>query len=739
MSDTNATRTPGRTTASSILAKFLPNSSLHHKMNSLRTKPKISYAESEGSQSEPQTPDANYRVVDLDEEDDDDDIQFVSASRRRSTRGQGSARLLKTSLRGKGNVQTNTPKNRESNKANAGLAFSPDELALTPIMSDRQAVRDNIARVTVAKRNRFFVENKDYFLPLLPEQNYIRKLADRFEALSPEAKAAEPAVVPYHQIDAQPKGVRAVMKPYQISGLSFMVYLYRNGLSGILGDEMGLGKTLQTLSLVQYLKENEPTSECQIRPFLIVCPLSVLSSWMAEAKKWTPDLKVLRFHGPGKERDRLKKVASGEIDMYGNLTTKQKQKLNSRRTAAGKPLLSLDPNEDATGHEFGVDIVVTTYESYLAEQSWFKRAFVWRYAVLDEGHKIKNDMSLVAKGLQGLQAEYRLILTGTPLQNNLGELWALLHWLYPDVFTAQSGELFRRSFDLTKGLYSNTTLDASRHILELVMLRRMKNSPGVDLDLPPKTEVLLYVPLSPMQRFWYTRLITRADQGLLEDLFKDAKDKENTDLTRQEQEESEIKLLEENVAALETMSKDIVIGSDEWKEQRELLKSTLAREQEAGPLDVTQSSAWRKLMNLLMQLRKVCNHPYQINNAEPQPYELGNHIINASGKFIVLEKLLKELVITQKKKILIFSGFTKMLDLVEDLLLIRGGDGTHYRYMRLDGNTARARRNLGIRMFNDMSTEYRVMLISTRAGGLGINLASARYAVHPDICPSLID
>lgn len=137
-------------------------------------------------------------------------------------------------------------------------------------------------------------------------------------------------------------------------------------------------------------------------------------------------------------------------------------------------------------------------------------------------------------------------------------------------------------------------------------------------------------------------------------------------------------------------------------------------------------------MNLLMQLRKVCNHPYQISNAEPDPYWLGEHTVTASGKFIVLDKLLHELVIKQRKKILIFSGFTRMLDLVEDLLLLRGGDGTAFHYSRLDGSTPRARRNLGIRMFNKLDSDQRVMLISTRAGGLGINLASASDVVLLD-------
>jgi SWI/SNF-related matrix-associated actin-dependent regulator of chromatin subfamily A member 5 len=221
------------------------------------------------------------------------------------------------------------------------------------------------------------------------------------------------------------------MKPYQLKGLSFLVYLQRNGLSGILGDEMGLGKTLQTLSLIQHIKETRYPVEktTQTRPCLVVCPLSVLSSWMAESRRWTPGLKVLRFHGPMNERTRLKRVASGEEDMYGNDTCFAINKRNKKLAAAGKQVVDLSSgNENEDEGSVGVDVVVTTYETFTAEQQWFKRAFVWKYVILDEGHKIKNEMSLISTALQGLGAEYRLILTGTPLQNNLTELWALLHW-----------------------------------------------------------------------------------------------------------------------------------------------------------------------------------------------------------------------------------------------------------------------------------------------------------------------
>ena len=219
------------------------------------------------------------------------------------------------------------------------------------------------------------------------------------------------------------------MKSYQLAGLSFLVYLQRNGISGILGDEMGLGKTLQTLSLIQFLKEQRVKTKMpnENRPCLVVCPLSVLSSWMAESRRWTPGLKVLRFHGPVHERNRLKNVATGLEDMYGNETKLALRKKYNRRKAAGKEIIDIESGSDQDD-SIGVDLIVTTYETFLAENCWFKRAFVWKYVILDEGHKIKNDLSQISTSLQGLGAEYRLILTGTPLQNNLVELWALLHW-----------------------------------------------------------------------------------------------------------------------------------------------------------------------------------------------------------------------------------------------------------------------------------------------------------------------
>lgn len=544
--------------------------------------------------------------------------------------------------------------------------------------------RNDIALHTKPKRDAFFLAHNDYFLPLLPESNRIVKLQRLKDAENAEH---ESVAVPYVELTAQPAGVMATMKPYQLQGLSFLVYMYENGVNAILGDEMGLGKTLQTLSLLQHLKNNNRATGGEPRPTLVVCPLSVLSSWMNEAKKWVPELNVVRFHGPKMERERLKADCR------------------------------------AAGRAANIDVIVTTYEAFVAEQGWFKRAFVWRYCILDEGHKIKNSKSDVAQALQGMSSEYRLLLTGTPLQNNLTEMWALLHWLYDEVFTIDTADKFKCAFDLTKGKVSTDFMDDARRLLELVMLRRMKNSPGVNLGLPPKEDVLLYVPLSPMQRFWYTRLLTKTDNLLLEELFKGAKAKEINALKSEAEEDKQLKVL---TAAAETLADP---NNDAWNESKEILQKAI--QSEAADSSKTE---WQRLMNLILQLRKVCSHPYILPHSAPEPYYLGDHIKTASGKFIVLDKLIDELVVNQGKKVLIFAGLNKTLDLCEDLLTLKGANtvsNASFRYTRFDGSTSRARRNLDIRLFNAES-DVKVMLISTRAGGLGINLTAATNVVFMD-------
>lgn len=273
---------------------------------SLRATRAVLYTESDDEDSPVkssfQTPKQNA-YVDLVEEDEDEDVEILQEERK-SAGGRSLRNRSMLTLSSKATENGDRKPRRSQNSHHKGPKrisefLGPEHLSLTPVVSSRNAIRNDIATNTLAKRDRFFVTKKDYFLPLLPPgHNQIKKLVEKQEALSAEEKAKSPGTYPYEEIEQQPRGIKATMKPYQLSGLSFMLYLHRNGLSGILGDEMGLGKTLQTLSLFQYLKENDPkVSGGQTRPFLVICPLSVLSSWMAEARKWAPGLKVLRFHG----------------------------------------------------------------------------------------------------------------------------------------------------------------------------------------------------------------------------------------------------------------------------------------------------------------------------------------------------------------------------------------------------------------------------------------------------------
>lgn len=572
----------------------------------------------------------------------------------------------------------------------------------------RARLRGAIAQQSKAKADSFLAANKDYFLPLLPAHNYVSKLV---------ASNHPRSTVEYEHLRRQPQGVRATMKPYQLEGLSFLVHLYNNGFSGILGDEMGLGKTLQTLSLFQYLEEQDQklgAASEELRPYLVICPLSVLNSWVTEAQKWVPELKILRFHGTANQRDRLKKVALGMADQFGNETLQSRNRKASRKAGLKVSKLPTDASSES------YQIIVTTYDTFQAEHSWFKHSFVWRYVVLDEGHKIKSSVSQISTALRHIAAEYRLILTGTPLQNNLVEMWALLAWLYPDVFADNTQSLFKESFDLTRGMVNRKTMDDARRLLELIMLRRMKDSPGVNLGLPPKEEVLLYVPLTPMQRFWYTRLLTRVDDAMLDELFANGKSKEKLAL---EKEKEDGKLL----SRIEKLNANTLAQEGDWGETAEIMRQALEKEKGAET-----NSAWRKLMNLVMQLRKCCSHPYLLPGTLPDPYYIGQHVIRASGKFILLAKLLKHQIFEQRKKVLIFSGFTQTLDCCEDMLALISNHGKGFKYVRLDGSTGRARRNLDIRLFNDSKTDYKVMLLSTRAGGLGINLTSAEDVIFLD-------
>ena len=561
-----------------------------------------------------------------------------------------------------------------------------DTTASPSALTSRNIIRQQIAQITKAKRDRFIASNASLFLPLLPDKNYVRNTS-HINAYSP--------ISAYREV-SQPKGLNAIMKPYQLKGLSFLVHMHNNGMPAILGDEMGLGKTLQTLSLFQHLTEKKlqlgEIEGKEIRPFLVICPLSVLENWVNEAKKFTPNLRVLRFHGPAAEREYLK------------------DELRQRKTQSAytRDLLKHHGNIQREYGQ-GYDIVITTYEAFDAESQWFKTVAAWRYVVLDEGHRIKNYKTKSSKNLQSLQAEYRLILTGTPLQNNLVEMWSLFHWLLPDVFPEQTLALFKNAFDLTKGHVDRAVLDHSRRLLELIMIRRMKSTQGVDLNLPTKTIIRLFVPLTDFQKKWYLQLLTQQSDDVLAEIYKDATSKE------------------------QDLVKSASRQDSAWPsaESTPTPARTVLDEEDLSTPKTPTKDPWRRLLNLVLQLRKVCTHAYLIPTAAPDINMIGPHVYENSGKFAALHKLVTELVLKQGKKMIIFSQFVEVLDWVHDLMTLISEDDKHFQCLRLDGNLVRAKRNLYVRLFQ-RDDAYKIFLISTKAGGIGLNLTAATEVVFMD-------
>ncbi len=413
------------------------------------------------------------------------------------------------------------------------------------------------------------------------------------------------------RLTRQPTTLVGEMRGYQLEGLNWMINLHDNNISGILADEMGLGKTLQTISLLTFLKEYRNVSG----PHLVLAPKTVCPNWMRELKRFSPGLKCLLVQANTKE-ERMKLVK--------------------------EELLSGD-----------YEVVVASYETAIIERAAFKK-FAWYYVVIDEAHRIKNEKSRLSREVRDLDSMYRLLLTGTPLQNNLHELWALLNFLMPDVFGSAD------DFDgwFAKGGAGSDGSDTIRKLHAVIkpfLLRRLKID--VENTLLPKIETKLYVPLTELQRTWYKTV-----------LLKD-------------------------VSALNAIG---------------------------GPEKT-------RLLNVLMQLRKVCNHPYLFDGAEPgPPFEDGPHLWQNAGKMALLDKLLPKL---QEKgsRALIFSQMTRQLDILEDYCRHKG-----HQYCRIDGNTSTLDREAAMDAYNAPGSEKFLFLLSTRAGGMGINLYTADVVILYD-------
>ncbi|KAL6548477.1 hypothetical protein OROGR_008898 [Orobanche gracilis] len=405
----------------------------------------------------------------------------------------------------------------------------------------------------------------------------------------------------------QPSCIQGKMRDYQLAGLNWMIRLYENGINGILADEMGLGKTLQTISLMGYLHEFRGITG----PHMVVAPKSTLGNWMNELKRFCPVLRAVKFLGNPDER----------------------RYIREELLVAGK-----------------FDVCVTSFEMAIKEKAALRR-FSWRYIIIDEAHRIKNENSLLSKTMRLYSTNYRLLITGTPLQNNLHELWALLNFLLPEIFS--SAETFDEWFQISGENDQQEVVQQLHKVLRPFLLRRLKSD--VEKGLPPKKETILKVGMSQMQKQYYRALLQK-------------------------------------------------------------------------DLEVVNAGGERKrLLNIAMQLRKCCNHPYLFQGAEPgPPYTTGEHLIENAGKLVLLDKLLPKLK-ERDSRVLIFSQMTRLLDILEDYLMFR-----RYYYCRIDGNTGGDDRDASIEAFNKPGSEKFVFLLSTRAGGLGINLATADVVILYD-------
>ncbi|KAF2866618.1 SNF2 family N-terminal domain-containing protein [Massariosphaeria phaeospora] len=356
-------------------------------------------------------------------------------------------------------------------------------------------------------------------------QHAVQEAADRARAFNNggdanmdegELNFQNPSGLDPTQFIDQPKLLNCQLKEYQLKGLNWLVNLYEQGINGILADEMGLGKTVQSISVMAYLAEHHKI----FGPFLVVAPASTLHNWQQEIARFVPTLKVLPYWGNAKDRKILRKFWDRKHITY---------------------------TQDSPFH-----ILVTSYQLVVQDAQYFQK-IRWQYMILDEAQAIKSSQSSRWKSLLGFHSRNRLLLTGTPIQNNMQELWALLHFIMPSLFDSHDEFSDWFSKDIESHAQSNTKLNEDQlkrlhMILKPFMLRRVKKH--VQKELGDKIELDVFCDLTYRQRAYYSGL------------------------------RNKISLMD-------------------------LIEKAVGDEQDSATL-----------MNLVMQFRKVCNHPDLFERAD---------------------------------------------------------------------------------------------------------------------------
>ncbi|XP_068166653.1 SWI/SNF-related matrix-associated actin-dependent regulator of chromatin subfamily A containing DEAD/H box 1A [Antennarius striatus] len=449
------------------------------------------------------------------------------------------------------------------------------------------------------------------------------------------------------------------LKPYQLIGLNWLLLLHEHKLSGILADEMGLGKTIQAIAFLAQLYQNGIEG-----PHLITVPASTLDNWVRELTLWCPRLKVVVYYGSMEDRRYLR--------------------------------------HDILSEAVEFNVIVTTYNLAIgndSDRSLFRKLNL-KYAIFDEGHMLKNMNTLRYRHLMAINAEHRLLLTGTPLQNNLLELMSLLNFIMPSMFSASTSQLskmFSMKSHEEQSPFERDRISQAKLIMKPFILRRVKSE--VLKQLPAKLERVDFCAMSDKQ------------QALYQTLFKKLKASTN----------GEKRELCNVIMQLRKMANHPLLHRQYYTtEKLKAMSKLMLKEPTHFDADAALIQEDMEVMSDF-ELHRLCQQYSSISS-----YQLETNLLLDSGKF----HRLTELLASFKKKgdrVVLFSQFTMMLDIVEVLL-----KHLKHRYIRLDGTTAIADRIVLIDEFNT-DPDIFVFLLSTRAGGLGINLTSANVVILHDI------
>ncbi|KAL8214582.1 hypothetical protein R6Q57_004031 [Mikania cordata] len=416
------------------------------------------------------------------------------------------------------------------------------------------------------------------------------------------------------------------LHPYQLEGLNFLRFSWSKQTHVILADEMGLGKTIQSIAFLASLYEEN------VSPHLVVAPLSTLRNWEREFATWAPHMNVVMYVGTATAR-----AAIREYEFYFPRSSKKNKKKKSSHGIS-----------ESKQERIKFDVLLTSYEMINIDIGSLK-AIHWETMIVDEGHRLKNKDSKLFSALKQFNTRHRTLLTGTPLQNNLDELFMLMHFLDAGKFA--SLEEFQEEF---KDINQEEQVSRLHKMLAPHLLRRVKKD--VMKKLPPKKELILRVELSSKQKEYYKAILTRNYQLL----------------TR-------------------------------------------------------RGGAQISLINVVMELRKLCCHPFMLEGVEPEDTnEFYKQLLETSGKLQLLDKMMVKLK-EQGHRVLIYTQFQHMLDLLEDYC-----NNKKWLYERIDGKVSGGERQVRIDRFNAAGSSRFCFLLSTRAGGLGINLATADTVIIYD-------